>query len=280
MTHLTGLAEKERCERLLLVLQAWIDESADPSCSVFTMCGFIAPAEQWAEFSNAWRERLGTRKSFHMHKDHKMRPGETAMHRDERLSGWVSIIESHVTLRVEVGYSILAFNELMNGKIASATETDKSVIKDINNIYFWTFHEVIGVACRGLVARGHTEQIDFYFDCNDTFSGRVNKHKWFAMARAMASPEIAALLPPTAHFEDDEFFPPLQAADMLSWVASKSWAHNLGADFAWLDERLQVIAPVQNPSPFFGERELRHKMNTSLNDVELQKLKRWSEEFG
>ena len=37
VSHLTGLSEQERCERILVVLQAWIDESDDPTHSVFMM---------------------------------------------------------------------------------------------------------------------------------------------------------------------------------------------------------------------------------------------------
>ena len=56
---LSGLSEPERRRRLLLPIQAYIDDSGVKGThAVFVLAGFMGNAERWAEFSDAWSDYL------------------------------------------------------------------------------------------------------------------------------------------------------------------------------------------------------------------------------
>src|SRR6266581_2516144 len=55
--EVSGLAPSLASGRIFLVLQAFIDDSADQDSGVFALGGCIATAEAWAKFSKEW-ERL------------------------------------------------------------------------------------------------------------------------------------------------------------------------------------------------------------------------------
>jgi len=254
------------------VFQAWIDESEDPTRSVFMMGGFVAPAENWARFSDQWRSHLGIKEFFHMKDEHNVKLGETTLERDRRLEQWLQMIEKLAPYRAESGISIPAYKSIFKGNIGS----DKALVKDTDNIYFWTFHEIISGICKGLINKGHNSQIDIYFDCNEIYMPRVDKEKFYWMARKVALPEIASILPPKAKFKDDKKFMPLQAADMMTWLSSKSAAQNLPADFCWLQNRFDEIEPVCDR--YLREDELALRMKDSQLDPAI--LAEWQEKFG
>jgi hypothetical protein len=54
----SGFSEPMRSNRLLLMLQAYIDDSRSDDPPVFALGGFIAPAEKWASFSDEWQQFL------------------------------------------------------------------------------------------------------------------------------------------------------------------------------------------------------------------------------
>jgi hypothetical protein len=62
----SGLADEQRRKRLLLVLQAFIDDSGNGQPPVLVLAGFVARAESWATFADKWRAALGGLAYFKM----------------------------------------------------------------------------------------------------------------------------------------------------------------------------------------------------------------------
>ena len=206
--------------------------------------------------------------------EHRVAHGETTIERDRRLEQWLQMIEKCARYRAEAGISIAAYKSFVKGKIGS----DKSLVKDVDNVYFWTFHEIISGICKGLVNKGHTSQIDIYFDCNDIYMPRVDKEKYYWLVRKLALPEIASILPPTAKFEDDKKFMPLQAADMMDWLVSKSAANNLSPELGWLQNRFDEIEPICDK--YLGEDQLASRMKDETSQLDPAILAEWQELFG
>src|SRR3990172_9989052 len=54
----SGFAGEEAWKRPLMVLQAYIDPSGKGDPHHLVMAGYIATAETWIDFSNAWKAKL------------------------------------------------------------------------------------------------------------------------------------------------------------------------------------------------------------------------------
>jgi hypothetical protein len=50
----SGLYGKRRSQRLLFMLQAFIDESVDQDKTVFSLGGYISMYEEWEAFDSEW----------------------------------------------------------------------------------------------------------------------------------------------------------------------------------------------------------------------------------
>jgi hypothetical protein len=56
LPSLSGLSGDERDNKLLLVMQAYVDDSVEPPA--FVLAGFVARAAQWGRFTIAWEKAL------------------------------------------------------------------------------------------------------------------------------------------------------------------------------------------------------------------------------
>src|SRR5439155_19473930 len=61
LEFLSGLPTAKRKRRLIIVIQAFLDESGVKGTNpVFTFAGIIGRSERWAQFSDAWQDWLKT----------------------------------------------------------------------------------------------------------------------------------------------------------------------------------------------------------------------------
>jgi hypothetical protein len=103
----------QRRRRKLVMINGYIDESEDDA--VFAMAGFVAPAEEWAKFSDAWDEACAAppqTKGILKTKEIMRSPPRGAFwglsdeQRDEKLRLLYSVIDAHV------GYSVYSIVHL------------------------------------------------------------------------------------------------------------------------------------------------------------------------
>jgi hypothetical protein len=59
----SGLPSSERTKRRMMALQAYFDDSKEAG-RVVVLAGLIAPAEQWAAFSDEWKGMLTLRRNW------------------------------------------------------------------------------------------------------------------------------------------------------------------------------------------------------------------------
>ncbi len=90
----SGYPAKWRRGRQLLVLQVYIDDSASKDGKIFVLAGYIAPAENWAAFSNEWQAILDEEPRLERFKMHEMARSGVRRLRCER---FYRVIEKYVT---------------------------------------------------------------------------------------------------------------------------------------------------------------------------------------
>jgi hypothetical protein len=119
---LSGLAPAERMRRLLLVMQAYVDDSTEPP--VFVLAGFLARAEQWASLSAKWAEALELPPKldyFKMKEAHACTGqfyGCSEQARDDRLALLCEIIKGHVLAAISAAVRHDDYQDVFKGRFA------------------------------------------------------------------------------------------------------------------------------------------------------------------
>lgn len=241
---LSGLPAIKRKRRQLLVLQAFIDESGERGQGQFlALGGFIGSAENWAVFSDRWDECLRGHpaiKSFKM-KEAVSRTGQffrwSIDARDEKVR---ALLDCFAGLGLRAIYACIdlgAFEEIYSPGIA----------KPWNQPYFKAFHSIIWAVLYDSLATGNAEQVEIVFDNNVIHGTRAKRYYPF-IRNFILAPELLSVAPVEPLFKDDERFLPLQAADMLAWLAR---SQNSGTGRQELDWVLGVLPMHVTLSPHF-----------------------------
>jgi hypothetical protein len=197
--HLCGFPSDVARRRRLLPLKVYCDESGKSEPPVFVMAGFVAPAENWAAFNDAWQAELGTRKYFHMK--------EAEWPRDvPKLHALSDIINQHVHAGFVVTVNQEDFKAAFYRKIA----------KQMNTPYVFMYFKIMEEVYRTCVALRIDEKIDFIFDEQDAVTDFVQANYTAIMVNA--PPVAKQLMGHRPISADDKETPGLQAADILAWT--------------------------------------------------------------
>jgi hypothetical protein len=222
--QVTGVAPSQAVRRILMVLQAFIDDSYSPD-GTFVLGGHIATAEAWAKFSEEWEQLLPLGTLAPNGKYHfKMAEMAATPERMARVPAFFRVIEKHVLLSLHVKVH-LADMERAKARIWVPRKT----------IDWGFFQKPYLVAWRGLLDHVHGEasrptieqvlprgeKIDFIFD--EQTEKKVILPIWdeFAETRPDSYRETLGSMP---RFENDQEFLPLQAADFWAWWSRKWYA--------------------------------------------------------
>jgi hypothetical protein len=266
---LSGIPQPMRQRRLLLTIQAYIDDSGvigtDP---IFVLAGFMARAEQWAAFSDAWKSYLDEPPSLQylkMNEAAKLKGefrGWTDEQRDRKLRGLVEIIKRFPPSKaIYALIDLIAWEEIMAPGLA----------KPMANPYYMGFHVVLSGVCHEVVDSGQSDEIELIFDKQVIFGPRIAL--WYPVVKdsiATAQPEelnrIANALPPSPMFRDDRKFVPLQAADILAWLIRTAFSDRLpgpesafrpkDTGFGWIAAELSPVIPMSDYSSDFGHERM------------------------
>jgi hypothetical protein len=236
--QVSGLRPTCADRRVLMVLQAFIDDSADKT-GTFVLAGHIATAEVWATFAKEWEELLpfGIRDnygSFYF----KMSEMVTIPSRMERVGAFYRIIEKHDVIPISCQLNISELHRVQSR--------------------FWILHKTFDwgpyrdpfiCAFRGLMDSVHdlrqditllpaNEIIDFIFDQQS--QKKLILRAWDEYIETKP-PAVRALYGSAPRFEDDRKFLPLQAADLWAWWIRK-W-YNDGDLVSGGDPRSQLTLP-------------------------------------
>ena len=208
----SGLPSDQRGKRLMMALQAYIDDSGTaPDQSIFVLAGFVASSDQWAALSDDWKAALAldpsleyfkASEAYSLNGQFKKRRGWTRDKRDARVAILADIIAKHVQMRTAAWLRRSDFN---------ATIKELKVPKPhalVDNPYFLCFYRVILYTAALQEIIGRKEPCDFFFDEQSSL-GLETLARWpiFKMSAGQASktdftPYIGS--PPI--FRDDKEF--------------------------------------------------------------------------
>lgn len=234
--QVSGLRSFEAGRRLLMVFQAYIDESIDDETIV--LAGYIASAEDWALFAREWEKLLpmgvmGPDGRYRF----KMREMAATEERMQRVSAFYRVIESIKPLGITFH---LKLSDLQNaiGRISlthdyfTNIDFDKSAFNDYRIAFFGLLRLFHDFRDNDLMQEflALDQKIDFIFD--ETSNKKSILEYWDEF---MANNPNKDRFGATPRFENDDDFLPLQAADFLAWWI-REWEAS-GADksqkFPW-----------------------------------------------
>lgn len=261
----SGLPAPRRQQRLLYMLQAYVDDSKSiETPQVFILGGYIAPSEKWEQFSDEWQRVLDMRPPIHYYKFNEAERLEGEFYawsekrRDERVILLRRVIEEFASAEISIRFKIDAHRKAF----ASWGRHHR------NPYYFATAH-LMGVVGRNLEKLGIEPQpLEFIFDNQVIEKGKVIEGWDWAVKRARPNPAdlLSKILvnPPT--FRDDKDVLPLQAADMCAgWWRTFSMDKLNGREpkiYRGFQKQLRGVF-VQ-----FNEEQMRELAEKGLRDLQ------------
>lgn len=225
--HFPG--EKRR-KRQLLVMKAYIDDSGNSGPIAFVLAGYIAPAEAWARFSDAWQAVLDIHPAIPRFKMSEAHGSWSQAEWITRLPLLYRVIEDHVSASVSFALPYDIYREVFAGKDV------------VDNPYHLAFADIIGLVILNQERLGITEPIDFIFDRGNS---QLVMNGWERFIQPL--PEaIKKKLGKYPIAGDDEDMLPLQAADLIAWWKRRR-IHSI------VDKSLQT-----RPAPWKKTRDIMH----------------------
>lgn len=212
---LCGLPSPERLRRLILSLLVFADDSGKNQQPVFVMAGFISRAENWAKFSDEWKEALEAHPSIAYYKSSEafslqgqfLHWKEAA--RDEKVLLLANIIKRHVAAALSSTVSHEDYAATLRGRIN----------KFMDRAYFHLFLGVMFSAYVWEHENGIDEEIEFIFDEQLHDSDEIQAI--YSQIRELAPERYEKLVKHRPSHKSDLSALPLQAADMLAWHIRK-----------------------------------------------------------
>jgi hypothetical protein len=258
----SGLPSGKRKRRLLMVLQAYIDDSgSEPQSPVFVLAGFVASATQWAAFSNDWQDVLDQEPKLAYFKatqaerlqdEFDRRKGWTSAKRKDRIISLARVIRKHIPEKFFVAVGNRQFSKYMKGiKVPRNYHA-------VDTPYFMLFYHIILCISAFHSLYRAIEPCDFIFDDQ----GSVGKQalSWWDFfkvhAKHGATFDFSPFLGSPPCFKDDKVFLPLQAADLFAWHVRRGFS---------LSQTLlvparsaeTVLAPIGGYGKVFNDSDLR-----------------------
>jgi hypothetical protein len=216
-----GYPAKVRREKLLVILNAYVDDSGSDHDGVnprfYVLAGYILPVETWKPFSDRWADELkrepsvgcfkmsnaeygdgyflGMQEPFRKLKVNELaqvisafRPKPISAHL--RWDHYKSIVEGRVSAKMASPYAIL-FYQIMKQSHDWQIELNR-------------LDPTIGL-----------HRVDFVFDEQGKIGLRALQ--WYAKLKEVVPEPYKSIMGNTPDFRDDEEIVALQAADMLAW---------------------------------------------------------------
>jgi hypothetical protein len=230
----SGVPKPRRNRRLLMALQAYIDDSQTDG-EVLVLAGYLASFERWEKFSLDWQQLLDGPPPWKRFKMAQVASTQDAQ-RWERAAAFYRVVEQYAAAFVAVAVELKP--------LARAAREAGIPEWRLTNPYIFAHRAILDATLQYQREIGINEPVDFIFD---TFGQERFIREGWELFAATRPPELQPLLGRTPRFESDDEFLPLQAADMLAWHAREHWLKHgsLTADLLVLSWK-----PKNNPQGY------------------------------
>jgi uncharacterized protein DUF3800 len=221
--QVSGLRPDLAGKRLFMVMQAYIDDSAEEG-GVFVLAGYIANAESWVKFSGIWDKMLPTFGTPRPDGRYHFKMNEMANRPDgiAKSEPFFRVIEDHV-----LGWLSVSIDQSELRSAIARIHIPGEIIEYWNaytNPWYITFRLLLDsfhIDRPKFEEALHDEKIDFYFD--NGVDKKIVFATWDNYIKSRPD-EVKKYYGSVPRFEDDMEFLPLQAADFLAWWVRK-WRH-------------------------------------------------------
>jgi hypothetical protein len=227
----SGLPSARAWSGWMVMLQAFVDASGKGDPNVLTIAGYVARADEWAKFSEAWKAKLDLA-GLHRFKMNEM------VRRPEIAAFFYRTIEEHdIPAAISCVFDtagLVRFVDQFTSPSPGSADLDA-----LKNPYLYASRQIIENLALAQEKMGLQGPVDFIFD-NEGEKARLTPHwDWF---RASLRPEVRRLVGNDPVFRDDEEFMPLQAADLWAWWVRKWFKDGnengvANLDFPWSVKR-------------------------------------------
>jgi hypothetical protein len=195
-----------RAGKVLIVLQAFIDDSASDSRHDrrLFLAGYLATVDVWERFSDDWAAVLSqppVLRSLHMSGSWA---GFTAAQKEAKIDALVGVLAKYRPLSIECSISQRDYVEIVR----------PNAPYDLRHPYFTCFMGILNGVSKLLYDEGLDGPVDLIFDEQGNVG--TNAAIWYEVIKQMI-PGLAGNLGGQPIFRKDEDMIPLQAADLLAW---------------------------------------------------------------
>jgi hypothetical protein len=193
------------------MLQVWLDESGRGQQPVFVLAGYLSSTDVWNKFSAEWKQLLQRAPALRRVKGTKVFrrrggfKGSNERLRDQRALEFARLIARYSPRGIAFVIGTQEFNEIV--KTAPSTPFKNPDLM----AYFLSLATILPIVQSWF----SSQKVEIIFD-----SGLVRPEQAAEAYEQLfaKAPDLAALLASRKpRFEDDEQFPPLQAADLLAY---------------------------------------------------------------
>lgn len=231
----SGYPRRLWSEKWLVMLQAFIDDSASSVGERrLVLAAYVATAENWEQFSDAWDAVLHREPAIDYFKMAE------AQNRRDQFKGWS---EAKRTAKLTQLAEVISALRPLSVDCSMSVKHQNAVLKPhapyglASPYYPLVFGLVCGVA-RLCHAHGVHLPCDFIFDKQDNVSKQV---LLFWDRTIGAQPEQwRGLINPSPIFRDDKEFVALQAADMLAWHTRRDLEGTYPAEYEHLRDLIRM----------------------------------------
>jgi hypothetical protein len=235
LSSLSGIPEARRRKRVLVIMQAFVDESGGKGQGpVFVFSGLVGEAEKWAELVDSWDAVLKAPPSIRYFKMSEAATkgnefrGFSDIERDEKVKNLCKVINTPHLAELFIGWNLSDFERDWAPRLG----------RPACEPYFFPFQMIHFMTAYELLSHGLTQPFEMFFDQHVIFGPPAKA--WYPIIKAVAPAEIRAILPVEPFFRSDLDVLPLQAADLTAWINNKNSGEGLG-EFTWLPDHLQML---------------------------------------
>jgi hypothetical protein len=214
----------------MVMLQAFVDASGKGDPNVLVVAGYVARADEWARFSQAWKEKVD-QASLRRFKMTEM------SHRLEIAAFFYRTIEEYdIPAAISCVFDTAGLARFVDEFIPHSQSLDLRALK---NPYLYASRQIVENLALEQEKMGLQGPVDFIFDDEAEKARLVPHGDWF---RASLKPEVRKLVGNSPIFRNDEDFMPLQAADLWAWWVRKWYEDGnkdgvANLDFPWTVKR-------------------------------------------
>ena len=220
----SGLSKALRDKGVLMILQAWFDESGKGQEPVYLLAGYVGKKTMWEDFADDWQAELDRTPCLpYLHaNESQLFKGWAPEERIERLLRFVAIIRNHQPVGITFMLKQDEYRQFFSviSRHPTITPAERRMLK---NPYYHSFTMILKIMLKAQAKKwkesGVRELIEVLFDDDiDRLQRLKLGFAGFVATVKKQNPEyLDLLINKDAECRDDKVFLPLQACDLLAW---------------------------------------------------------------